>query len=86
MATVECSNHCNTCNSIDFHFWSSFGGITINTDKEKCKNEEEFERKLIGKFILFLCGFIQSITFSHELRYLGTYVIVGLPGQSLPHL
>lgn len=32
----------------------SFGGITINTEKEKCKNEEEFERKLFCKFFLFL--------------------------------
>lgn len=40
-------------NSI-FLFLCSFGGITINTEKEKCKNEEEFERKLVCKSLLFL--------------------------------
>jgi len=35
-------------------FLCSFGGITINTEKEKCKNEEEFERKLVCKSLLFL--------------------------------
>lgn len=34
----------------------SFGGITINTEKEKCKNEEEFERKLSCKFFSFFSG------------------------------
>ena len=35
-------------------FLCSFGGITINTEKEKCKNEEEFERKLVCKSLLLL--------------------------------
>ncbi|XP_078363324.1 uncharacterized protein LOC144647392 [Oculina patagonica] len=30
-----------------------FGGITINTDKEKCKNEEEFEGKLVSSLATF---------------------------------
>ena len=28
-----------------------FGGVTINTDEEKCKDEEEFEKKLVCKFL-----------------------------------
>ncbi|XP_068679703.1 uncharacterized protein [Montipora foliosa] len=30
-----------------------FGGVTINTDEEKCKDEEEFEKKLVSSLAKF---------------------------------
>lgn len=37
---------------IILHTFCSFGGITINTDVEKCESNEDFERKLACKFII----------------------------------
>lgn len=38
-----------------------FGGITINTEKEKCKNEEEFERKLFSSLAMFKQSGIRGV-------------------------